>query len=349
MQRLRQGSGVRGQGSGVRGQELTAGGYPAGDRQRSDMRNGMALSREYFFEVAEPLLKRDFPTLYPRLAAGLVGNGSECFGYDDELSRDHDWGVDFHIWTGDDDAGAIPALRSWKSELLDAHPPRYPRARSEYGAHIGVMTCGDFYSSLIGAAKGPQNQKEWLRVPEENLALAVNGGVYLDGTGEFVRTREYLLGYYPEDIRLKKISAKCMALAQTGQYNYDRTAKRGDPVTLTGVLSRYIDAALAMTFLLNRVYKPYYKWAHRAARDLPILGADTTRLLSDIAGISGIGDDEHSQRKEYITELCALFTDELRRQNLSSTDDWFMTTHGEEVRQKIKDDFLRSLPAQYEI
>jgi hypothetical protein len=55
---------------------------------------GLELSRQYFTDVAEPLLKRDFPALYPRLAAGLAGNGSECFGYDDEISRDHDWGID---------------------------------------------------------------------------------------------------------------------------------------------------------------------------------------------------------------------------------------------------------------
>jgi hypothetical protein len=54
--------------------------------------NGMALSRRYFSDVADPRLKIEFPDLYGRMASGLVGNGSECFGYDDEISRDHDWG-----------------------------------------------------------------------------------------------------------------------------------------------------------------------------------------------------------------------------------------------------------------
>ena len=328
-------------------------------------KSGMELSREYFFNIAEPSLRREFPELYPRLAAGLAGNGSECFGYDDSLSRDHDWGADFFIWTTESDAGLIPALRSWKSALLRASPPPFPRERSEYGAHIGVMTCGEFYTSLTGVPECPKTLNEWLRVPEDNFALAVNGDVFMDGAGDFTKTRTRLLEYFPEDLRRKRISAKCMALAQTGQYNLDRTAKRNDIVTLQSVLSRFTDGSLAMVFLLNRVYKPYYKWAFRAARDLPVLGAETSRLLLRIArsrftaGDSGAvppaGPHDGSpagslaECKECIAELCALFASELRAQGLSETEDWFLTTHAEEVRRGIGDEFLRSLPAQLEI
>jgi hypothetical protein len=39
---------------------------------------------------------------------------------------------------------------------------------------------------------------------------------------------------------------------------------------------------------------------------------------------------------------------ELKRQLLTSSEDWFLTTHGEEIQSGIQDSFLRSLPAQYE-
>ena len=311
--------------------------------------NGLELSREYFYDTARPRLERDYPDLYPRLSAGLVGNGSECFGFDDDISRDHDWGVDFFIWIPDSDRDCIPALRIWKDDLFEKYPPEYPRARSEYGARIGVMTCSDFYNGLIGAPKGPTTINEWLRAPEENYALAVNGEVFIDGAGEFSKTREYLLEYYPEDIRLKKIAAKCMALAQTGQYNHERTAKRRDWVTLRTVISRFSDNAIAMVYLLNKVYKPYYKLSFRALAGLPLLSGGASRLLRMIAETGGLDDGSFIRRQQYISELCELIVRELKHQGLSETDDWFLATHGGEVQSKIGDSFLRSLPAQHEI
>ena len=311
--------------------------------------NCLELSREYFFNIAEPALRREFPMLYPRLAIGLVGNGSECFGYDDVISRDHDWGIDFFIWTTEDDRNMISALQDWKNTLFDEHPPEFRRARSEYGAQVGTMTFGDFYSSLIGAADGPQTINEWLRAPEENFAMAVNGEVFVDGCGGFSKTREYLLKYYPEDIRRKRIAARCMALAQTGQYNHERTAKRGDWVTLRAVLARFTDAAIAMTFLLNKAFRPYYKWAYRALIDLPILGAEGAHLLLLIAETAGLDNESFSIRQQSIAELCELFVHELHAQGLSGSDDWFLTAHGEEAMSGIEDNFLRSLPTQYEI
>ena len=311
--------------------------------------NGLLLSREYYRAEAEPRLRLEFPDLYPRLAAGLAGNGSECFGYDDEISRDHDWGIDFYIWTTENDKDRIPELIRWKDDLFKKHPPQYARSQSEYGARVGVMTCGDFYAGLIGAPEGPKSLNEYLRAPEENFAMAVNGDVFADGAGEFTKIRDYLLEYFPEDVRRKRIAAKCMALAQTGQYNHERTAKRRDWVTLRTVLSRFTDSAIAMTFLLNKVYRPYYKWAYRALNDLPVIGVEVSKLLLMIAESGSLDDDSFRFREKCISDLCGLFVSELHTQGLSRSDDWFLTTHGEEVRTGIEDEFLRSLPTQYEI
>ena len=48
------------------------------------------------------MLKEQFPEVLPYLAAGLTGSGSECFGFDDEVSRDHDFEPGFCIFIPND-------------------------------------------------------------------------------------------------------------------------------------------------------------------------------------------------------------------------------------------------------
>lgn len=310
--------------------------------------NGLELSRQYYLSIAEPILKRDFPEVSTRIAVGLVGNGSECFGYDDEISRDHDWGIDFFLWVLERDKPILPILQQWKTALFKSHPPSFQRAVSDYGARIGVMTVGDFYASLIGYPNGPEGVSAWRSIPEENLAMSVNGAVFSDPAGAFTTTREKLLLFYPEDLRKKKLAAKCMAIAQTGQYNLRRCYLRQDWVTFRTVLSRFNDSVISTVFLLNKVYRPYYKWAYRKMTELPVLGCKIGALLQSIAKTYGLDKTSYELLDKAISEICALIIEELQHQHLASSDDWFLTTQGEEIQKSILDSQLRSLPAQYE-
>ena len=47
---------------------------------------GLELSEKYFEEYGRPMLDAEFRDILPYLAVGLFGSGSECFGYDDEVS-----------------------------------------------------------------------------------------------------------------------------------------------------------------------------------------------------------------------------------------------------------------------
>ena len=59
---------------------------------------GLALSKKYYEEYGRTMISETVPELTDRAAVGLAGDGSQCFGFDDEISLDHDYGPGFCMW-----------------------------------------------------------------------------------------------------------------------------------------------------------------------------------------------------------------------------------------------------------
>ena len=59
---------------------------------------GMQIARAYFEEYGRLMIDTQMGQYRSQIAAGLVGEGSECLGFDDEISTDHDFGPGFCIW-----------------------------------------------------------------------------------------------------------------------------------------------------------------------------------------------------------------------------------------------------------
>ena len=94
--------------------------------------------------------------------------------------------------------------------------------------------------------------------------------------------------------------------------------------------------AIALVFLLNRRYAPFYKWLHRAVRDLPILGAPIHALVARL--VKAPGTDERAQLMEQIAgELIG----ELQRQSLTDSPSSFLMDHAPSVQARIADPQLR--------
>ena len=64
-------------------------------------------------------------------------------------------------------------------------------------------------------------------------------------------------------------------MAQSGQYNYARCMQREDEVAATLALNEFIDQTLSLLYLLNKKYKPYYKWSYYGLKDCTCLQAVT--------------------------------------------------------------------------
>ena len=286
------------------------------------------------------MINEKFREYENRIAAGLVGDGSECFGFDDELSHDHDWGPSFCLWLTKQDFETIGHGLQKEIENLPGEFEGFgPRRESTWGSgRVGCIEIGQFYRKFIGIEHPPETLMEWRRIPEINLAAATNGKVFTDPLGDFTSFRKQLKGFYPEDVRLKKIASRCMTIAQSGQYNYPRCVKREEYVAAQWAETKFVTDTISLVFLFNRQYRPFFKWMHRAMKDLPILGERVHQLISDL-----VTTHDHNQKEQLMEETSQILIAQLRQDGLSDSSSDFLLDHGPIVQNKIEDSQIRSI------
>jgi len=299
---------------------------------------GLELSEKYFNAYGLPLIKDKFSNYADRIAAGLAGDGSECFGFDDEISRDHDWGPSFCIWLVHEDFDKFGyQLQEEISKLPKTFYGYGPRKISNWGeGRIGVFEISQFFLNYIGMDHIPADLEEWLFIPESALATSCNGKVFYDPLGEFTNWRKRLLEFYPEDVRLKKIASRCMTVAQSGQYNFARSVKRGEYFAAQYAETKFCADVISMVFLINKKYAPYHKWMHRAVRELPVLGENIFLKIGDL-----ITSHEYQKKIAIIEDICSLVLKQLRNEGLTDFSGDFLLDHGPIIQSRIKDPSLR--------
>ena len=303
--------------------------------------NGLALSKSYFEEYGLPMLKEQFPDLVPYLAVGLVGSGSERFGFDDEVSKDHDFEPGFCIFLPSEE------VVDRKAEfLLERAYAKLPRDYMGFrrsgitpvgGNRLGVIRTADFYREKVGSADGNLSVGEWLTVPDYSLAEATNGEVFTDPYGEFTNIREKLSSM-PEDIRKKRLAGNLLLMAQSGQYNYPRCIAHGEPEAAALAAREFVTAAMKVRFLLAGKYMPYYKWSFRALRGL----AGNEKIASLLSGIL-LDPASPETTADRIEDVAALTIADLITDGLTEAICGDLEKHAYSVNDGIADGTIRNL------
>lgn len=306
--------------------------------------NGLELSKSYYEAYGKELIEVRFKDIAGHIAVGLVGNGSECLGFDDEISRDHDFEPGFCIFLPDesivDEKTAFALKRAY-----DSLPDTYmgfsrQKMKPVGGERHGVIRRADFIRSRCGDAEGNLSVYDWLSVPEYSLAETVNGEIFFDGDGAFTSIRKKLESY-PDEIRLKKLAGYLLAMGQAGQYNYMRCINRQDTAAAQMSVFKYTDAALHVVFLLNGRYMPYYKWSFRALKGLSTLSElhDPLEFL--------ISSDNEGRRADtkagMIEDVAAMLIKVLKAEGISDAVCNDLEKHAYSVNDHIKDGMLRNL------
>jgi hypothetical protein len=234
--------------------------------------NGSALARAYYEQVVAPAVAARWPAL-PH-AAGLLGSGSEVLGFDDDVSRDHDWGPRLDLFVAAEVAAQVGAhLDSVLPESFGGHPVRFATTWDAQVRHrVHVADVGSFVSSRTGVdASGLLSVPDWLSLTGQAVLEVTAGPVFVDTAGELTAARERL-AWYPRDLWAYVVATDWARLAQELPF-VGRTAERGDDLGSRVIAARLAGVAMHLAHLLERRWPPYSKWLGTSLNRLPRAGA----------------------------------------------------------------------------
>jgi hypothetical protein len=306
--------------------------------------NGLTLAEEYYKQFGEQMLMQEFSDIRNQIAVGLVGSGSECFGYDDEISEDHDFEPGFTIFIPGE--AFMDSKTAFRLERAYAKLPKEfmgytkPPVNPVGGNRHGVVRLDEFLSSRLGNTSGELSDEDWLRLPENSILEVTNGKLFYDGSGSFTAIREGL-NTMPEDVKKKKIAGHLLTMAQAGQYNYYRLTNRGEEGAAQMALYEFVKSGVQVVYSLNHKLMPYYKWAFRGMRDLEILSG----LEEPFVFLLTTGNDKELALKKANTveEIAGAMIAELTHQGLTEAVCGDLEKHAYSVNDSIKDTKIRYL------
>jgi hypothetical protein len=253
--------------------------------------HGVELSRRFYVEIVAPWLGREFPGL--RHAAALIGSGSEVLGFDDEMSRDHGFGVRVQLYLAEEDFPAVGealirrfALSAPESFL--GTPAGGPAAWRKAGAlgddrhGLEIWTPERALRHWLAIdADAPPTGRTWLGLAEQRLLSLTAGAVFHDDSGELTALRERF-AYFPRDVWAYLLACQWRRIAEEQAF-VGRAGMVGDELGSRVIAARLVRDAIRMAFLISRRYAPYPKWFGAAFQALPCAG-ELSPILDRVLG-----------------------------------------------------------------
>lgn len=310
---------------------------------------GLELSRSFFDDYGREMLN-SFEEIEGKLCAGLTGQGSECYGFDDDVSEDHDFEPGFIVF--------IPpeyVLDRRSAFLLERAYSKLPKEYKGYkrsvmspvgGNRHGVIRYDEFFEKMVGSSDGRLTLEQWLKIPQYALFEATDGEIYFDNYKAVSEIRDYL-SVMPEDVRRKRLAGNLLIMAQSGQYNYRRTLSHGETAAAQMSVFEFVKNAMESVFLLNKKYMPYYKWSFRAMRRLDKL-SEAAEICEFLITTSNDGD--MPEEKYYMIEdIASTVIEELMAQDITKAVCGDLEKHAYSVNDSIKDSQIRNLNILYTV
>ena len=276
---------------------------------------GVELSRLFYRDIVRPWLEDAFPRL--AYDAGIFGYGSELLGFDDEMSRDHNWGPRVQLLVTEADfaahaAAIVDGFDAVKPPIFlgepigyrsRPHPPIVASdalGRFEHGVEV-FTAAGILRTRLALDPARPLDALIWLSLPEQRLLELTAGEVFHQGLGELARLKE-TFGRCPRDVVLYKLAAQWRRIADEQAF-VGRAGYVGDDLGSRIVASRLAHDVMRIGFLLEGIYPPYAKWFGSAFARLACAKALSPLLTLALAA------DIWEQRQSFLAQAYLAITE----------------------------------------
>lgn len=245
--------------------------------------SGVTLSEHFYWDVVGPILNVRFPDL-PH-AAALLGPGSEVLGFDDAMSRDHQWGPRLLLFVEEQVheryASAIHDV------LAQELPYEFRGCPTNFTApdpddnnvqhlqsvdsgpvnhRVATYTIRGFFGEQLGVDLDDELEPaDWLTFSEQRLLAVTAGAVYHDAIG--LRAVQSRFAYYPHDVWLYLLAAGWARIGQE-EHLMGRAGQVGDEIGSALIGARLVRDIMRLCFLMERTYAPYAKWFGTAFKRL---------------------------------------------------------------------------------
>ena len=240
--------------------------------------------RDFFFEIAKPILDSHFPQL--KYSAGLLGYGSDILGYDDAVSTDHMWGPRFYLFLERNDI----ALKEDIRHVFSLHLPYTYKGYSVHfsepdpndnGVQLAAyIECGpvnpliffytpeDYLREYLGSDDNTAlTAIDWLSFSEHRL-LALSKAEFYHDDLNFSETLK-AFREYPKEVWLYLLASNWSLLAEEQAF-VKRCSDVNDELGSILVCGRIAERLMRLCFLYCHQYAPYSKWFGTAFNHLAI-------------------------------------------------------------------------------
>ena len=238
---------------------------------------GIKLCKKFYEQVVKNIVM----PISPNHSACLIGRGSEVFGFDTEISQDHDWSARCVIFTNE-----VEAVRQAMAKQL-------PEKFEGFETKVEVTEASIFFGAFLGFSPHNMTVVDWLSTPTQTLRELTSGAVFKE-SDELSHLRD-MLKFYPKDIQLYILEAQWERIGQEMAF-MGRCGTVDDNIGSALVCARLFSYIMRLCFLYEGQYPPYWKWFGTAFSQLDCAG-DFKEIIE-----VGLAAKDWKEREKYLCE-----------------------------------------------